>query len=126
MKRTISTDDAPDAVGPYSQATTNGDLLFTAGQVALTPDGEALDDAPVEEQARQALDNLAAILESEGCSMDDVLKTTVFLADMDDYGAVNEVYAEYFEGDPPARSAVAVDELPVGFDVEMEVVADAA
>lgn len=126
MKRTIQTDDAPDAVGPYSQATTNGDLLFTAGQVALTPDGDAMNDAPVEEQARQALDNVAAILDAEGLTMDDVLKTTVYLDDMDDYDAVNEVYAEYFEGDPPARSAVGVDELPVGFDVEVEVIADAS
>jgi 2-iminobutanoate/2-iminopropanoate deaminase len=126
MKRIVSTDDAPAAVGAYSQATTNGDLVFTAGQVALTPDGEALTDAGIEKQTEQVLSNIEAVLADQGLDTSDVLKTTVYLADIDDYGDMNEVYAEYFDEDPPARSAFAVDELPKGFAVEIEAVADAA
>ncbi|MGM0605557.1 MAG: Rid family detoxifying hydrolase, partial [Halobacteriota archaeon] len=96
MKRTISTDDAPAAVGAYSQATTNGDLLFTAGQLPLTPDGDLLDDASVGEQTRQCLANVEAILAAEGLAMDDVLKVTVYLDDIDDFEAFNEVYADAF------------------------------
>jgi reactive intermediate/imine deaminase len=125
MKRIVSTDDAPAAVGAYSQATTNGDLVFTAGQVALTADGEALTDASIEEQTEQVLYNIDSILDDQGLGMRDVLKTTVYLADMDDYEAMNEVYSEYFDENPPARSAFAVDELPKGFAVEIEAVADA-
>jgi reactive intermediate/imine deaminase len=123
MKRVISTDEAPAAVGAYSQATTDGDLLFTAGQLALTPDGELLDDADVATQTEQALDNLAAILESEGGSLGDVLKVTVFLRDADDFGVVNETYAEYFDDEPPARSAVEAAPPVEGADVEIEAVA---
>jgi reactive intermediate/imine deaminase len=126
MKRIVSTDDAPAAVGAYSQATTTGDLLFTAGQVALTADGEALDDAPIEVQTEQVLYNIDAVLDDQGLSTDDVLKTTVYLADIDDYEAMNEVYAEYFDREPPARSAFAVEDLPKGFAVEIEAVADAS
>ncbi|MFB6160108.1 MAG: Rid family detoxifying hydrolase [Haloferacaceae archaeon] len=123
MKRIVSTDEAPAAVGAYSQATTNGDLLFTAGQVPLTPDGDLLDDADVATQTERALDNLAAILESEGAGLEDVLKVTVFLRDADDFGAVNETYAEYFDEEPPARSAVEAAPPVEGADVEIEAVA---
>ncbi len=123
MKRTISTDDAPAAVGAYSQAATDGSLVFTAGQVALTPDGEAKNDAPIREQTRQCLANLQGVLESEGLGTDDILKTTVFIADIDDYGAIDEAYADFFDDEPPARSAVGVDELPKGFGVEIQAVA---
>ncbi|SFR67660.1 reactive intermediate/imine deaminase [Halogeometricum rufum] len=123
MKRTISTDDAPAAVGAYSQATTNGDVLITAGQLPLTTDGELLDDRPVDEQTRQCLENVEAILESEGLSLDDVLKTTVFLDDIDDFDAFNEAYGEYFEEDPPARSAVEAGAVPKGAAVEIEAIA---
>lgn len=123
MKETISTGDAPEAVGAYSQATTDGDLVFTAGQVAITPDGRHLDDRSVEHQTRQALDNIEAVLEAADTSMGDVLKTTIYMADIDDYEAVNDAYAEFFDDEPPARSAVAVGDLPAGFDVEIEVVA---
>ena len=123
MKRTISTDDAPAAVGAYSQATTNGNLLVTAGQLPLTTDGELLDDEPVAEQTRQCLRNVAAILESEGLSLDDVLKTTVFLDDIDDFEAFNEAYSEFFESDPPARSAVGAGAVPKGAAVEIEAIA---
>jgi 2-iminobutanoate/2-iminopropanoate deaminase len=124
MKRIISTDDAPEAVGAYSQSTTNGDLLFSAGQIPMTPDGELLDDASIAEQARQSLDNVGAILDEAGASFDDVLKVTVFLADIDDFEEMNDTYASYFESEPPARSAVQAGALPKGVGVEIEVVAD--
>ncbi len=123
MKRTVSTDEAPAAVGAYSQATTNGDILFTAGQIPLTPDGELLDDADVATQTEQALDNVTAILESEDASLADVLKMTVYLDDIDDFEAMNEVYGTYFDADPPARSAIEVGSLPKGADVEIEAIA---
>ncbi len=123
MKETVNTDEAPAAVGAYSQATTDGSLVFTAGQVAITPEGQHLDDRSVERQTRQALDNVEAVLEAADCSTGDVLKTTIYLADIDDYDAVNDAYAEYFDDEPPARSAVAVADLPAGFDVEIEAVA---
>jgi len=123
MKRVISTPDAPGAVGAYSQATTNGDLLFTAGQIPLTPRGELLDDESIGVQTRQALENVQAILEEEGASMQDVLKVTVFLDDIDDFEAMNEAYKEYFVDNPPARSAVEVGNLPKGAGVEIEAVA---
>jgi reactive intermediate/imine deaminase len=123
MKRTISTDSAPAAVGAYSQATTNGDLLFTAGQIPLTPDGELLDDASIAEQTEQALDNVVAILDSEGATPADVLKVTVFLADIEDFDEMNETYATYFDSEPPARSAVEVANLPKGAGVEIEAIA---
>jgi reactive intermediate/imine deaminase len=123
MKRTIATDDAPAAVGAYSQATTNGDLLFTAGQIPLTPDGELLDDDSVATQTRQCLENVAAILESEGLELSDVLKATVYLDDIDDFEEMNEVYAEFFDEEPPARSAVEVGAIPKGAALEIEVIA---
>ena len=123
MKRTISTDDAPAAVGAHSQATTDGSVLITAGQLPLTIDGELLDDEPVAEQTRQCLENVAAILESEGLSLDDVLKTTVFLDDIDDFEAFNEAYSGFFESDPPARSAVEAGAVPKGAAVEIEAIA---
>ena len=123
MKRTISTDDAPAAVGAYSQATTGGSVLITAGQLPLTTDGELLDDEPVAEQTRQCLENVAAILEAEGLSLDDVLKTTVFLDNIDDFEAFNEAYSEFFESDPPARSAVEAGAVPKGAAVEIEAIA---
>jgi 2-iminobutanoate/2-iminopropanoate deaminase len=123
MKRTVSTPDAPEAVGAYSQATTNGSLLFTAGQIPLTSDGELLDDEPVGVQTRQCLENITAIVEEAGATMQDVLKATVFLDDMDDFDEMNEAYAEYFMDNPPARSAVEVGEVPKGAKVEIEVVA---
>ncbi|WIV67802.1 Rid family detoxifying hydrolase [Natrialbaceae archaeon AArc-T1-2] len=123
MKRIVDTDDAPAAVGAYSQAATDGSVLFTAGQIPLTPDGELLADEPIDVQTERALENLVAILESEGASVEDVLKVTVFLEDIDDFEAMNETYAGYFEGEPPARSAVEVAALPKGVGVEIEAVA---
>jgi 2-iminobutanoate/2-iminopropanoate deaminase len=123
MKRTVSTDDAPAAVGAYSQATTDGDLLFTAGQIPLTPDGDLLDDADIATQTERALDNLVAILDEEDAGPEDVLKVTVFLDDIDDFEEMNETYATYFDAEPPARSAVEVGSLPKGAGVEIEAVA---
>ncbi|PSP57936.1 reactive intermediate/imine deaminase [Halobacteriales archaeon QH_7_66_36] len=123
MKRTISTDDAPAAVGAYSQATTNGDLLFTAGQLPLTTDGELLDDESVAVQTEQCLDNVAAILESEGLDLGDALKLTIFLDDIEDFDEMNETYGSYFESEPPARSAVEVGNVPKGAALEIEAIA---
>ena len=123
MKRTISTDDAPAAVGAYSQATTNGDLLFTAGQLPLTTDGELLDDAPVAEQTAQCLDNVAAILESEGLDLSDALKLTIYLDDIEDFDEMNETYGGYFDDEPPARSAIEVGSVPKGAALEIEAIA---
>jgi len=123
MKRIIDTDDAPAAVGAYSQATSNGSLLFTAGQIPMTADGELLDDEPIAAQTEQALYNLDAILDEAGASSDDILKVSVFLADIDDFEAMNEAYADYFDDEPPARSAVEAGALPKGVGVEIEAIA---
>ncbi|MBX0303916.1 Rid family detoxifying hydrolase [Haloarcula salinisoli] len=123
MKEIVHTDDAPAAVGAYSQATTTDDLVFTAGQIPLTPDGDLLADAPVAEQTEQALANIEAVLDEAGAGMDDVLKITVFLDDIEDFDAMNDTYAEFFDAEPPARSAVGVDALPKGVAVEIEAVA---
>lgn len=123
VKRTINTNDAPAAVGAYSQATTTGDILITAGQLPLTTDGELLDEEPVGEQTRQCLRNVKAILKSEGLSLENVLKTTVFLDDIDDFDEFNEAYSEFFQNDPPARSAVGAGAVPKGAAVEIEIIA---
>jgi 2-iminobutanoate/2-iminopropanoate deaminase len=122
VKEIISTDEAAGAVGAYSQGATNGELLFTAGQIALTPDGELLDDEDIETQTEQVFDNLTAIIEEAGGTLDDVLKMTVFLADIDDFDRMNEVYGSYFDDEPPARSAVQAGGLPAGVDVEIEAI----
>ena len=124
MKRTISTDDAPAAVGAYSQATTNGSLLFTAGQLPLTTDGELLDDESVATQTEQALDNVLAILAEEGADASDLLKVTIFLDDIEDFDEMNETYGTYFDAEPPARSAVEVGNVPKGAALEIEAIAD--
>ncbi|MFC6765056.1 Rid family detoxifying hydrolase [Natrinema soli] len=123
MKRIIETDDAPAAVGAYSQATSNGSLLFTAGQIPMTANGDLLDDESIENQTDQALYNLDAVLDEAGASAEDILKVTVFLEDIDDFEAMNEAYADYFDDEPPARSAVEVAALPKGVGVEIEAVA---
>ena len=123
MKEIISTDDAPAAVGAYSQATATDDLVFTAGQIPLTPDGDLLDGAAIDVQTEQALENLDAVLAEAGVGMDDVLKATVYLEDIDSFEAMNTTYESFFEDEPPARSAVGVDELPKGVSVEIEAVA---
>ena len=123
MKRVIETSDAPEAVGAYSQATSDGDLVFTAGQIPMTPDGELLDDEPIAAQAEQSLSNVEGILSEEGLDMSDVLKVTVFLDDIDDFDEMNETYAGFFDDEPPARSAVEVANLPKGVGIEIEAIA---
>ncbi len=122
MRETVSTTNAPAAIGPYSQAVGIGGLLFTSGQIPLLPDG-SLVEGDVAAQTRQVLDNLAAVLEAGGSSLDQVVKCTVFLKDMGDFAAVNAVYAEAFPSEPPARSAVEVARLPRDVLVEIEAVA---
>ncbi|WP_232686676.1 Rid family detoxifying hydrolase [Halobacterium zhouii] len=123
MKRIIETPDAPAAVGAYSQATTDGDTVYTAGQIPMTADGELLDDEAIATQTRQSLENVKAILEEAGLTMQDVLKVSVFMDDMDDFDEMNDAYSEYFQDNPPARSAVEVANLPKGVGVEIEVIA---
>lgn len=123
MKDVIETDDAAAAVGAYNQATTNGELVFTAGQIPLTPDGELLADEDVETQTEAALDNLVAVLDEAGAGPEDVLKTTVFMADIDDFDRMNDTYASYFDEEPPARSAVEAGALPKDVAVEIEAIA---
>ncbi|ERG96829.1 Rid family detoxifying hydrolase [Haloquadratum walsbyi] len=122
MKEIIDTDDAPAAVGAYSQAATNGDILITAGQLPMTADGELLDEASVAEQTTRCLENIAAVLESEDLTVADILKTTVFLDDIGDFDAFNEAYSSFFDSDPPARSAVGVEAVPKGAAIEIEAI----
>jgi len=122
MRSIVHTDRAPAAIGPYSQAVTLDQLVFTSGQIPLRPDG-SLVDGDIEAQTRQVLANLGAVLEAAGSSFAQVLKCTVFLADMNDFAAVNAIYAEAFPSDPPARSAVQVARLPRDVRVEIEAIA---
>lgn len=122
MKQTISAQNAPAAIGPYCHAKLVGGLLFTSGQLGLDPATGTLPDG-VEAQTRQSLENIGAVLAAAGMEYGDVVKTTVFLANMEDFGLVNTIYAGYFSDDPPARSCVAVKTLPKNALVEIEVVA---
>jgi 2-iminobutanoate/2-iminopropanoate deaminase len=123
-RQTISTDKAPAAIGPYAQANRGGDLLFTSGQIPLDPATGEIVAGGIKEQTGRALENLKAVIEAGGGTMDDVVKTTVFLKDMGDFAAMNEVYARYFTGETlPSRSAVAVAALPKNVLVEIEAVA---
>lgn len=124
-RRSISTDRAPAAIGPYNQAVVGGGLLFSAGQLGMDPATGEFVPGGVEEQTRRALENAGAILAEAGLGFADVVKTTVFLQDMNDFAAMNEVYAEFFAQDPPARSAVQVERLPKDGLVEIEVIAAA-
>jgi 2-iminobutanoate/2-iminopropanoate deaminase len=122
-KQVIHTDKAPKAIGPYSQAIRTDTMIYTAGQTALDPATMELVAGGIEEQTRQVLNNLLSVLEAAGSSFEHVVKTTVFLKDMNDFSKMNAVYAEYFGDTPPARSTIAVAGLPKGGIVEIEVVA---
>ncbi len=122
-KNTVSTDTAPAAIGPYNQAVKVGNLLFTSGQIPLDPATGDVVDGNIQEQARQTLNNLKAVLAAGGASLESVVKTTCFLDDMNDFAQFNEVYQQFFTGDAPARSCVAVDRLPKDVLVEIEAIA---
>lgn len=122
-KKIIHTDQAPAAIGPYSQANASDKLLFTAGQIPLSPvDGKIIGDT-IEEQTRQVLENLQAVVEAGGSSLAQVVKTTVFLTDLNNFTSVNNIYAEYFQQSIPARSTIQVAALPLGSLVEIEAIA---
>lgn len=123
MKQVISTLQAPAAIGPYSQAIRVGNLVYTSGQLPIDPATGAFPEGGITAQTRQSLLNVQAILAEAGLAMSDVVKTTVFLADMNDFAAMNAVYADFFSEPFPARSAVAVKTLPKGAQVEIEVIA---
>ena len=123
--KAISTKKAPAAIGPYSQAIRVGNLVYTSGQIPIDPATGAFVEGGIREQTRQSLTNVRAILAEAGLAMSDVVKTTVFMADMNDFAEMNAVYAEFFAEPYPARSAVAVKTLPKGALVEIEVVAEA-
>jgi 2-iminobutanoate/2-iminopropanoate deaminase len=122
-RRIIQTKDGPQAVGAYSQAVIDGGFLFSAGQIAIDPAVGKLIDGDVRAQAAQVMRNLRAILQAAGCDFGDVVKTTIYITQMADFQVVNAAYAEHFTQAPPARSTVAVRELPLGALVEIDVVA---
>ena len=124
MKEIISTKKAPDAIGPYNQATSFEKLIFTSGQIALDPDTMDIVGVDVQTQTRQVMENLKAVLEEGGSSFDNVLKTTCYLSDMDNFVAFNEIYGEYFNvEDAPSRATVAVKTLPKNVLVEVDAIA---
>ena len=123
MKKIISTDKAPAAIGPYNQAIDTGTLIFVAGQIPVDPAQGKIVEQDITGQTRQVLENVKAILSEAGLGMENVVKATVFLASMDDFQAMNKVYAEYFANEPPARAAFEVAALPLGARVEIEAIA---
>jgi len=123
MRKVVQTDRAPAAIGPYSQAVDAGSLVFVSGQVPVVPSEGKIVEKTVAGQTRQSIENIRAILAAAGLELGHVLKTTVFLTSMDDFREMNEVYAEYFRENPPARATVAVAALPLGARVEIEAVA---
>ncbi|HNY19322.1 MAG TPA: RidA family protein [Flexilinea sp.] len=123
QKKVIIAEKAPKAIGPYSAAISYGNFIFTSGQLGLIPESGEPAGEDIKSQTRQALKNVQSVLEAAGTNLSHVLKTTVFLRDMNDFAAMNEVYAEFFPGECPARSAVQVAKLPRGLAVEIEVIA---
>ncbi len=123
MNKVIRSEGAPAAVGPYSQAISSGDLVFCSGQLGLDPATGRLAGGSAKEQVKRCLLNLEAVLSAAGLSMSDVVKTTIFLVDMEEFKDVNEAYAAFFDEDPPARSTVGVSTLPLGARVEVEAIA---
>ena len=119
----ISTEKAPAAIGPYSQGIITGNMLFASGQIPINPETGAVEATTIEEQTEQVCKNIAGLLEAAGTSYDKVVKTTCFLADINDFAAFNAVYAKYFTG-KPARSCVAVKDIPKGVKCEIEIIAE--
>ena len=121
--KAISTSDAPAAIGPYSQAIHSGDLVFLSGQVPIDPKTGVLVDGDISTQTERVLDNLAAVLAAAGCGFSDVVKTTIYLTDLNDFLAVNQTYGKRFTAAPPARATVQVSALPKGARVEIDAIA---
>jgi 2-iminobutanoate/2-iminopropanoate deaminase len=122
-RKIISTQHAPAAVGPYSQAVQISDLIYSAGQIPLVPETGKLVEGDIAAQTRQVMQNLSAVLEAAGSNLSNVIKTTVYVTDLTDFAAINQVYGSFFAADPPARSTVQVAALPLGAQVEIEAVA---
>jgi 2-iminobutanoate/2-iminopropanoate deaminase len=125
-KSVVSTTNAPKAIGPYSQGIKLGNLIFTAGQIPLDPSSGKIVEGSIAEQADRVMRNLQAVLAAAGSSLDRVVKTTCFLANLDDFGTFNEVYGSYFSDNPPARTTVQAARLPAGALVEVECIAEIA
>jgi endoribonuclease L-PSP, putative len=123
MKKIISTNEAPAAIGPYSQAVRTGSFLFCSGQIPLDPKSGEIVAGDITAQTGRVMDNIAGLLRAEGLSFDDIVKTTIFLTNLGDFQTVNQIYGSYFKNDPPARSTVQVAALPRGANVEIEVIA---
>ncbi len=121
-RRIISTDKAPGAIGPYSQAIQTGTMVFVSGQLALNPETGDLVSGDIKAETRQAVQNLKNVLEAGGSSLEKVVKTTLFIKDMNDFPLINEVYGEFFQDDPPARACVEVARLPKDANVEIEAI----
>ena len=123
MKKIISTSEAPAAIGPYSQAVRNGNFLFCSGQIPLDPKSGQIVPGDIATQTQRVLDSVGAVLKAEGLNFENIVKTTIFLTNLDDFQTVNEIYGSYFKQEPPARSTVQVSALPKGAKVEIEVIA---
>lgn len=123
QKTVISTNNSPAAIGPYSQAIRFNELVFVSGQIPIDPESGKVIKGNIKEQTKQVLENLKNILQAGGSSLQNVLRTTIFLSDMDDYAMVNETYAQYFESSPPARSTVQVSRLPKDVHIEIDAIA---
>ncbi len=123
MKEYVKAEGAPAPVGPYSQAVKAGDMVFFSGQIPIDPKTGKMVEGGIEEQAERALENLKAVIEASGCSLDDVVKVNIYLADIADFGKVNSVYERYFGASKPARAAVGGLSLPLGAKIEIEAVA---
>jgi len=124
-REVVRSEAAPRAVGPYSQAIRSRGLLFLSGQIPLDPTTGTLLSGPIDTQARRVLDNLTAVLDAAGSSLAQVVRTTIYLTDLNDFAAVNAVYSSYFPHDPPARSTVQVAALPLGASIEIDLIAEA-
>ncbi len=122
-KKVVYTEKAPKPVGPYSQAIIAGDFIFTAGQIPIDPKTNQIVQGDIKEQTRQVLENLKAVLEEAGASFDDVVKVTVYMKDLNEFSAMNEVYSEYFKNSPPARTTVEVSRLPRDVKIEIDLIA---
>ena len=123
QKTVISTNNSPAAIGPYSQAIRFNELVFVSGQIPIDPESGKVIKGNIKEQTKQVLENLKNILQAGGSSLPNVLRTTIFLSDMDDYAMVNETYAQYFESSPPARSTIQVSRLPRDVHIEIDAIA---